>query len=244
MRVLWLSALVLLIDQVTKQVVLRTMYRGQSIPVLGDWLKLTYTENPGMAFGISFGPPGTVAVLATIATLLIIVYLFQVRRAYLPYRLSLAAVLGGALGNILDRVFYGVIYGYGPLFQGRVVDFVHVDAWRGVVPEWVPGLGGDFLMLFPIWNGADMAIVAGVVGILIFQHRFHEQIIAWEAAREAEEARAAAATDPEASPAGEAPELSAAAPSPSEDAPVVASTEPPVPEPPPRDTPPPPSPEA
>lgn len=178
MRILWITALVLLADQATKVVVLQTMYRGQSIPLLGDWLRLTYTENPGMAFGITFGPPGTVTVFALLATLLILYYMVHVRDGYAPYRMSLAMILGGALGNIVDRVFYGQLFGYGNYFQGRVVDFIHVNVWRGYVPEAVPGLGGSYLSLFPIWNVADMAIVAGVVGILWFQRTFHEQYAA------------------------------------------------------------------
>src|SRR5690606_30807988 len=94
-----------------------------------------------------------------------------------------ALIVGGALGNIIDRTFYGVIYGYGPLFYGEVVDFVHVDLWRGYVPDWVPFLGGDYMALFPIWNVADMAIVVGVAAIILFQRQFHEGM---ERARAAE----------------------------------------------------------
>ncbi len=176
MRILWSTVIVLLIDQISKVVVLKTMYRGQSIPLLGDWLKLTFTENPGMAFGITFGPPGLVTGLSILATALIIFYLYRIRGTYLPYRLSLAIVLGGALGNIIDRVFYGVLFDYGPLFLGKVVDFIHVDLWRGIVPEAWPVFGGSYMALFPIWNVADMAIVLGVVGILCFQQRFHEEL--------------------------------------------------------------------
>lgn len=174
MRVFWVTALVILIDQVTKFMVANTMLLGQSIPVLGDWLRLTYTLNPGMAFGITVGPPGLITVFSIAATLLIIYYLLQVRTGYAPYRYSLGLLLGGALGNIIDRVFYGVIFEYGPLFQGKVVDFIHVNLWRGHIPESIPVIGGTYAALFPIWNVADMAIVISVVGILTFQHKFHE----------------------------------------------------------------------
>ena len=178
MRVLWIAAVIVLIDQVTKQIVLETMYRGQSIPVLGDWLKLTFTENPGMAFGITFGPAGLVTVFSIIATALIILYLLKVRNGYPPYRVGLALILGGALGNIIDRVFYGVLNDSGALFQGKVVDFIHVNLWRGYLPESLPLIGGNYVALFPIWNVADMAIVVGVVAILVFQKKFHERLIA------------------------------------------------------------------
>lgn len=174
MRVLWLSGFVVVMDQLAKAVVLEYMYRGQSIPIVGDWFKLTFTENPGMAFGIQVGPKGTVTVLALLAMGLVAYYFYHVRKSYLPYRLSLAFIFGGAIGNIIDRVFYGAILGYGELFQGKVVDFIHVSVWKGWIPEAVPFYGGAYIDLFPIWNVADMAIVGGVVGVLMFHHRFHE----------------------------------------------------------------------
>ncbi len=173
MRVLWLSGLVILLDQTTKLIVAQTMYLGQQISLIGDWLKFTYTENPGMAFGITFGPKAMVTVFSIIATILIAMYLVKVRKGYFPYRASLGLILGGALGNIIDRVFYGVLLRDDVLFVGRVVDFIHVNVWSGFIHESVPVIGGTYLSLFPIWNVADMAIVCGVVGILVFQQRFH-----------------------------------------------------------------------
>ncbi len=177
MRVLWITALTVLVDQVSKLIVIQTMYRSQSIPLLGDWLSLTYTENPGMAFGITFGPPYLITLFSIFATVVIFFYLINIRRGFAPYRISLALVLGGALGNIIDRVFYGAIFYDGAFFQGRVVDFIHVNVWRGYIPEAVPFIGGEHLALFPIWNVADMAIVLGVVGILIFQKAYHRRLI-------------------------------------------------------------------
>jgi len=179
MRVLWLAVAVVLLDQASKAVVLQFMRRHESIPVLGDWLRLTFTENPGMAFGITLGPPGTVSVLSIVATILVGAYIYryvhQVPREYAPYRWSLGLILGGAVGNIIDRIFYGVLLDYGPLFTGRVVDFVHVSLWDGFIPNGVPMIGGSYLELFPIWNVADMSIVIGVVGVLFFHRSFHEQ---------------------------------------------------------------------
>jgi signal peptidase II len=173
MRVFWIAGTVLLLDQATKAAVVQLMYREQSIPLLGDWLRLTFTENPGMAFGLTIGPPGTVTVLSLIATVLVAAYVYQVRNDYAPYRWSLSLILGGALGNIIDRVFYGVLLDYGPYFTGRVVDFIHVSLWQGFIPQVVPFLGGSYLELFPIWNVADMAIVLGVVGVMVFHEAFH-----------------------------------------------------------------------
>lgn len=178
MRVLWITAAAVLADQLAKVTVLRYMYRGQSIPVLGDWLKFTFTENPGMAFGITFGPRSLVTISSIVATLLIIVYLVKVRNDYLPYRASLALILGGALGNIIDRIFYGVLLGYDTFFVGKVVDFFHVNLWNGVIPIGIPLVGGTYVSLFPIWNVADMAIVCGVVGILLTQKSYHDHLVA------------------------------------------------------------------
>ncbi|GIV61703.1 MAG: lipoprotein signal peptidase [Rhodothermaceae bacterium] len=179
MRVLWITLAVVVVDQATKIIVLNTMMRHESIPLLGDWLRLTFTENPGMAFGITFGPPALVTIFSIIATLLIVLYMVRIgNRGYFPYRASLALILGGALGNIIDRVFYGVLLGYDGFFLGKVVDFIHVNLWRGYVPEAVPIIGGNYVALFPIWNVADMAIVVGVVGILVFQKTFHARLAA------------------------------------------------------------------
>ena len=173
MRVFWIAGAVVLLDQATKAAVLEFMYREQSIPLLGDWLRLTFTENPGMAFGITIGPPGTVTVLSLVATILVAAYVYQVRNDYAPYRWSLSFILGGAIGNIIDRVFYGVFLDYGTWFTGHVVDFIHVSLWQGFIPRGVPMFGGSYLELFPIWNVADMSIVLGVVGVMFFHHTFH-----------------------------------------------------------------------
>lgn len=169
MRVFWVVAAIVVVDQITKVWVRTTMHLGESIPLLGEGLRLTFTENPGMAFGITFGVPMLVTVFSIIATVLIFLYLIYLRKSHLAYRTGLALILGGAVGNIIDRVFYAKIFGYGGFFRGQVVDFVHVDLWKGTVPDWIPLLGGKYLSLFPIWNVADMSIVAGVVMVLVFQ---------------------------------------------------------------------------
>jgi len=197
MRVLWLVAAVVLVDQISKAAVLQFMRRHESIPLLGDWLRFTFTENPGMAFGITIGPAGTVTVLSIIATLVVGAYVYRVRNGYAPYLWSLGLILGGAVGNIIDRIFYGVLLDYGPLFTGRVVDFVHVNLWQGFIPSLVPLIGGSYLELFPIWNVADMAIVAGVIGVMLFHRHFHERRRAARAAQasDAEAAEASASSN-------------------------------------------------
>lgn len=174
MRVLWLTLVVLFIDQATKFAVVQNMHLYQSIPLLGDWFRFTYTTNPGIAFGITFGPPGMLSVLALIVTCILVGYLWTIRDRYKPYRYALACILGGALGNIIDRTFYGLIYGYDGLFRGQVVDFVHVNLYNGVVN--LPLVGPTFLSLFPIWNVADMAIVLGLAGLFLYQNAFYREV--------------------------------------------------------------------
>lgn len=180
MRVLWISLGVIALDQITKVLIkgsellgITGMRLGESIPVFGDWFRITFTENPGMAFGMQFGPKLFTTIFAVVATILIFVYLWHVRKSHWGYRTCLAMILGGAVGNIIDRVFYARIYGYGDLFQGEVVDFIHFNIWQGTAAEWIPFFGGQWIALFPVWNVADMSIVIGVMVILVFQGFFH-----------------------------------------------------------------------
>ncbi len=196
MRALWITLGVILADQITKTIVVHTMTLRESIPLIGEWFRFTFTTNPGMAFGITFGPPGLMPALAIIATILIVVYMWQVRKAHAPYRWSLALILAGALGNIIDRVFYGAVYeGWGlfpgsGLFAGEVVDFVHFDF--GFVRFDPPFFDPVGLQLWPIFNLADVAIVCGVIGILLTQKKFHE----WQLRQAVKEELADDATAP------------------------------------------------
>ena len=185
MHLVWIVVVIIVIDQTTKLLIHNSMTIQESIPLIGDWLRFTYTENPGMAFGINFGPDGLVTVLSISATTLIFIYLYKVRHSYLWYKISIAFILGGALGNIIDRVFYGYLLYNGPLFTGRVVDFIHLNIWKGYLPSALPMIGGKYAAVFPIWNVADMAIVLGVMGILAFQTKFQDSMLAHLAMDEA-----------------------------------------------------------
>ncbi len=199
MRVLWVTFFLVVVDQVTKLVVKSQMALGDSIPVVGRIFRFTFTENPGMAFGLTVGSKLFLTLFSIAATVLILAYLRRVPWAPFGYRLALALVLGGAMGNVIDRVFYGMAFGEcypsppgsSRLFYGCVVDFLHLDVWQGAV-------FGKSVALFPIGNIADVAIIAGVVLILVTQGRFHEVA----------HAREVAAQQP-AVPAGEAPTLDA-----------------------------------
>lgn len=174
MRVLILSTAIVLADQITKLLVkgfsipllgisVRGMQYGVSKPVIGDFVRLTYIENPGMAFGIDLGGKWFFSVFSILASVAILVYLYRAREESLGFRISLALILGGALGNLIDRVFYGVFFSEGPLFYGKVVDFFDVDFFNISV-------FGYHLSRWPVFNIADAAVTIGVFLLLIF-HR-------------------------------------------------------------------------
>ncbi|MGN7203086.1 lipoprotein signal peptidase [Pedobacter sp. SAFR-022] len=176
--------LVLLIDQASKIWIKTNMSMGQEFNILGEWFIIHYTENNGMAFGLEFGGEfGKLALsLFRIAAVGGIGYglHYLIRHKY--HRgliLNVALIFAGALGNIIDSVFYGVIWNYAGLFHGRVVDMLYFPILEGVFPEWVPIWGGeDYIFFRPVFNIADAAISVGVVLIMIFQsHYFKEEVV-------------------------------------------------------------------
>ncbi len=174
MRVLIISAVLVVVDQLTKFLVKGGripilnishdgMFYGDSIPVIGDFFKITFVENPGMAFGIDVSDNSKLllSLFSLFASIGILVYLYKVRKENLPLKLALAFILGGAVGNLIDRMFYGVLYGYAPLFYGKVVDFFNVDFWDFTI------LGHTYDR-WPIFNVADASVTIGVIILLIF----------------------------------------------------------------------------
>ncbi|HEX2788095.1 MAG TPA: signal peptidase II [Ignavibacteria bacterium] len=170
MRVLFVSLFIIILDQVSKFLVkgisipslninIQGMHYQQSINLIGDFFKLTYIENPGMAFGIQIGGKLFLSLFTIAATLLIVYFIYKNRNEPLYLRVALALILGGAVGNLIDRIFYGVIYGYAPLFYGNVVDFFHIDTPNFMI------LGKQFYS-WPIFNIADVAVSLGFVMIL------------------------------------------------------------------------------
>jgi signal peptidase II len=173
-RVLILSLCIVVADQVSKLLVKGIalpalglswagMPYGASRAVLGDFLRLTYIENPGMAFGIDIGGKLFFSLFSIVASVAIVVYLYAARRESLGFRISLAMILGGAVGNLIDRVFYGLLFGDAPLFYGKVVDFIDVDFFD-------VNLLGYQLSRWPVFNFADAAVTLGVVLLLVY-HR-------------------------------------------------------------------------
>ena len=140
MRALFATLFIVIADQVTKILVkggtipllnikIDGMTYGQSINVIGDFFKITFVENPGLAFGIDVNNTSKLflSLFSLFASIGIFYYLYKSRDQKLAIRLALALILGGAIGNLIDRTFYGVFYGYAPVFYGKVVDFFNVD---------------------------------------------------------------------------------------------------------------------
>lgn len=177
MRVLYLSLVIVFADQVSKLAVkgisipalgLRWegMPYGASRQILGDFFRLTYIENPGMAFGLEPGGKLFFSLFSLVASIAIVLYLYHVRKERLGFRLALAMVLGGAVGNLIDRMFYGVLFGDAPLFFGRVVDFLDFDFIN-------ISIGSFHMTRWAVFNVADACVTVGVVLLMLFHPSAH-----------------------------------------------------------------------
>lgn len=182
MRVLFVTAAIVIIDQFTKLFVkgfsipalglnFEGMDYAQKINVLGSFFRITFVENPGMAFGIDVGVSSKLflSLFSIAASIGIIIYLYKSKNESIMMRLALALILGGAIGNLIDRMFYGVFYGYAPLFYGSVVDFLDMDIFD-------INIFGITYDRFPIFNVADMAVTFGVVLLIFFNKKSEEEI--------------------------------------------------------------------
>lgn len=180
---------VLLVDQVSKIWVKTHMGLKDSIHVF-DWFQIYFVENPGMAFGIEAGGKLFLSLFRIIAVIFIVIYLSRlIKRNYKSgFIACVALILAGASGNIIDSIFYGVIFeasyegyvasfvpwgeGYATLLHGKVVDMLYFPIFSGRYPNWVPFLGGEEFLFFRfIFNIADSAITVGVILILLFHRK-------------------------------------------------------------------------
>jgi signal peptidase II len=175
---------IILVDQIIKIAIFKNFeYKGDEYKVFGDWFKLHYITNPGMAGGIEFG--GTygkffLSVFRLFAMVGIGYYLYVMAKKKMHPGLlwCVAAILGGAMGNVVDSTFYGKFLGLvtegaiTPWFHGEVIDMFYVDICDCFIPTWVPGIGGTYYPLWPIFNFADASIFVSVAVILIFQKKF------------------------------------------------------------------------
>lgn len=186
--------LVLAIDQIIKIWVKTSMYFHESIRIT-DWFYIYFTENNGMAFGMEIFGKLFLTTFRIIAVCAIIYYLYKVIRKgtmKTGFVVCLSLILAGAAGNIIDSVFYGLIFsestpfqlarfvpwgeGYTSLFHGKVVDMFYFPIIDTYWPDWLPIIGGNrFIFFSPIFNFADAAISCGIIALLLFYSNYLNQ---------------------------------------------------------------------
>ena len=172
MKIIFLSLILFLIDQISKLIVrgfnlpwfnlnYNGLYPGESKPVINNVLHLTLVENPGIAFGIDPGESfrDLILIITILTCIGFLAYLIFAKNADNKVRISIALILGGAAGNLFDRIFYGYFYNYAPLFQGNVVDFLDIRLFGLFIFD---NIQGNY-----VFNFADLSILSGVF-ILIY----------------------------------------------------------------------------
>ncbi len=188
--VVLLVAALIVVDQVVKILVKTNMQIGEDIPLIGEWCRLHFIENEGFAFGMSMGGATGKVVLTLVrlvASAVIVWLLVRMVKGGTRSSLvvSLALIFAGAVGNLVDSCFYGLIFnesyysvatlfpadgGYAPLLQGKVVDMFYFPLFEFDWPTWVPLVGGNHFEFFnAIFNVADSAITIGIVWLMIDQ---------------------------------------------------------------------------
>jgi len=183
---------ILFIDQVVKVWIKTHMTIGDEYHILGNWFIIHFTENNGMAFGIEFwGKSGKLflSLFRIVAIGVIGYFIYQLiqQKAKTGLVLGISAIMAGAIGNLIDSAFYGLIFsdsmvqlakflpeggGYSSFLHGRVVDMLYFPIINTTYPEWIPWVGGQHFIFFsPVFNFADSAITTGVFYLLIFQRK-------------------------------------------------------------------------
>lgn len=202
-QIILLILAILLVDQGSKFYIKLNFYTGEEHNVLGTWFRLHFVENEGMAWGWKFGGEFGKIALTLFRLVAVIWGSFLIRnfirqKQHKGFLICAALIYAGALGNLIDSLFYGLIFeasnpftqnvatllpaggGYAGLFHGKVVDMLYFPIiTNSHYPNWIPIVGGEEFEFFrPVFNVADMAISIGVIAILIFQNTFfnkHEE---------------------------------------------------------------------
>lgn len=181
---------VIIIDQVVKIWVKTHFYLGESLEVT-SWFQIHFIENNGMAFGWELGSKLLLTLFRLVLTALLIVYMWKLRNrpaVKTGYMVCLSLITAGAIGNIIDCAFYGLVFnnpmppetatlfpdggGYGTLLHGKVVDMLYFPLVSWYWPDWMPWVGGERFEFFqPVFNIADAAISTGIIALLLFYRR-------------------------------------------------------------------------
>ena len=185
--VLFSVVIAIVADQAIKIAVKTGMPLGGGFSVLGDWFQIRFVENNGMAFGMELFNKVFLTSFRIVAVCFLVYVLYKLvrnRKYPLGFLFSVAMILAGAIGNIIDCLFYGEIFsssygqvahfvpwgeGYGSFFEGRVVDMFYFPLFTW--PEWIPLIGGD-IFFSPVFNFADACISCSVFAIILFYRKY------------------------------------------------------------------------
>ncbi len=194
-KLLILGIVLVIIDQIIKILVKTNMTIGEHFSVIGNWFQIYFIENEGMAFGMKFGGQAGKFLLSLFRIVLFAALVFWIRglvkRKDVPtgVLVGLTLITTGALGNIIDCLFYGLLFGastytevaqflpegggYAPFFFGKVVDMFYFPIIDTTFPEWMPLIGGNpFRFFAPVFNFADSCVTCGALYLIFFQWRF------------------------------------------------------------------------
>lgn len=186
--------ILLLLDQAVKIWIKTHMTIGESIPVFGSWFQIYFIENNGMAFGMQLGGALGKFLLSSLRIVLVGFIIYYIHKliklgASRSLLTGMALILVGAIGNIVDSLFYGILFsestftevatflpgggGYAPFLFGKVVDMLYFPLIDTTLPAWVPFWGGEnFIFFRPIFNIADSCITVGVIYLLLFHRKY------------------------------------------------------------------------
>ena len=190
-----LGVLLVVIDQIMKILVKTNMQIGEHFNVIGNWFQIFFIENEGMAFGMKFGGMAGKFCLSLFRIILFGLLFWWIsslsRKSVTPdggkalqpdgktpvvptgVLVGLTLIAAGAMGNLIDCLFYGLIFDYAPFMFGRVVDMLYFPLIDTIWPTWMPFVGGErFLFFAPIFNFADSCVTVGAIYLLIFQYSF------------------------------------------------------------------------